>query len=235
LPIPRVYRRSPFHVISQSTKADIVARGVAEEKVRVIYPGVDFEWLTPDSSIPRDEPPTFLYTGRLQKYKGVEVGIRAVAEANKTRAGARLQIAGAGDDRPRLEKLVASLGLVDLVEFLGYVSEEKKRDLMRRACAVIFPSAKEGWGITNIEAAACGTPAIASNSPGLRETAIHNETGFLVTHGDIAAMADAMVMFGSDPALVSRLGGNARTFSTKFSWDDAASQTETHLLETIDR
>lgn len=233
LPIPRVYRRSPFHVISQSTKADIVSRGVDESVVRVIYPGVDSDWLTPDPEVARAAVPTFLYTGRLQKYKGVEVAIRAVAVAHDKLNGAILQVAGAGDDRQRLEKIVESLGVVDLVEFLGYVSEERKRDLMRRAWAVVFPSAKEGWGITNIEAAACGTPAIASDSPGLRETAIHDETGYLVTHGDVGAMSDAMVTFGSNPALVSRLGTNARGFSKKFSWDKAASQTEQHLLETI--
>lgn len=233
LPIPRVYRRSSFHVISQSTRADIISRGVDGAAVRVIYPGVDSEWLTPDPSVERAAVPTFLYTGRLQKYKGVEVAIRAVAVAHDKLNGARLQVAGAGGDRPRLERLVESLGVVDLVEFLGYVSEERKRDLMRRAWAVVFPSAKEGWGITNIEAAACGTPAIASDSPGLRETAIHDETGYLVNHGDVGAMSDAMVKFGSDSALVARLGANARIFSKKFSWDEAASLTEQHLLETI--
>ncbi len=232
-PIPRVYRKSAFHVISKSTRDDIVGRGVRPDLVRVIYPGVDFDWLTPAPEVGRAELPTFLYTGRLQKYKGVETAIRGLNEAKKRLGGAKLQVAGAGDDRARLEKVTRSLGIVDLVEFLGYVSEEKKRELMRRAWAVVFPSAKEGWGITNIEAAACGTPAIASNSPGLRETAIDGKTGVLVEHGDVGAMAGAMVNFGSDPELVEKLGANARTFAEEFSWKKAADQTEQHLLQTI--
>jgi glycosyltransferase involved in cell wall biosynthesis len=143
----------------------------------------------------------------------------------------RFQVAGAGPDRERLERLSRDLGVAGRVDFLGYVQEELKRDLMRRAWAVVFPSAKEGWGMTNVEAAACGTPAIAADSPGLRETAVHSETGFLVHHGDPSGLAQAMLRFGKDPDLVTRMGRSARIFAERFSWDEAASRTEKDLLE----
>ena len=87
--------------------------------------------------------------------------------------------------------------------------------------------------MTNIEAAACSTPAIASDSPGLRETAIHQETGLLVPHGDPSLLAAAMLQFASDRDLVDRLGANARVYAESFSWDVAASQTEEHLGEQL--
>src|SRR5207342_549842 len=103
-----------------------------------------------------------------------------------------LEIAGAGDFRGSLERLAASLDLGSRVRFLGRIDEEEKLRLLRRAWALMFASPKEGWGITNLEAAACGTPVIASNSPGIRESVLDGETGFLVPHGDTKAMAVAM-------------------------------------------
>ena len=81
-----------------------------------------------------------------------------------------LEIAGAGDYRPALEALAQSLDLGDRVRFLGRISEADKLALLRRSWALVFASPKEGWGITNLEAAACATPVVASNSPGIRET-----------------------------------------------------------------
>src|SRR2546421_10720642 len=130
-----------------------------------------------------------------------------------------LEIAGQGDDRARLERLVRALGLGPAVRFLGFVPEEEKRRLLRRAWAVVFPSPKEGWGISNVEAAACGTPAIASDSPGLRESVRHGETGYLVPHGDAHALPERLPTPAAQPALVARLGRGARGFAETLAWD----------------
>jgi len=228
-PIPRIYRRAAFHAISDSTKDDLVARGVREERVHVIYPGVDTGYLTPDPNGTRTPEPTFLYVGRLKRYKGVDTAIRAVGVARQTGASVHLAIAGQGDDRPRLEALTAELDLTDAVRFLGFVSEEEKRTLLRQSWATVFPSPKEGWGITNVEAAACGTPAVASDSPGLRESVRHEETGLLVPGDDPAALADAMLRLARDPALVARLGRGGRAFAESLSWDAAAIRTAEEL------
>jgi glycosyltransferase involved in cell wall biosynthesis len=90
----------------------------------------------------------------------------------------------------------------------------------------VFPSCKEGWGITNVEAAACGTPSLASDSPGLRDSIRHGETGFLVPHANPAALADRMLALADDPMQVERLGQGARRFAERLSWDQAADETE---------
>ncbi len=230
--VPWVYRRSQFHAISESTRDDLVRRGVAPHRIRVIFPGVDAAWFTPDPER-RAAEPTFLYVGRLKRYKGVDVAIRAVEELRSRGRSVVLQIAGEGDDRPRLERLVRRAKLEPQVRFLGFVDEAAKRDLLRAAWAVVFPSAKEGWGIVNVEAAACATPAVASDSPGLRESVRHGATGLLVPHGDPSALADALARLAADRALVTKLGEAARGFAAGFSWEAAASATESHLLETI--
>ncbi len=232
--IPRVYRGANFHAISDSTRDDLVRRGVPAATIRVIYPGVDAGWYTPDRETRRTAAPTFLYVGRLKRYKGLDTLLRAVASVRQTRHDIHLVIAGDGDDRSRLERLAADLRLESAVRFLGYVDEEQKRTLFRTAWGHVFPSPKEGWGLSNVEAAACGTPAIASDSPGLRESVLSGQTGILVPHGDPEALASAVLRLANDPQLVERLGRAARGFAESLSWGEAAKHTEQHLLETID-
>ena len=229
-PIPVVYRDTPFQAISESTADDLAARGVAREHVRVIYPGASCEYYTPDAA-QRAPTPTFAYLGRLKKYKGVDLVIRAFAQVGDGRAV--LEIAGEGDYRPALERLVASLDLTDRVRFLGFVSENEKLALLRRAWATAFASPKEGWGLTNIEASACGTPVVASNSPGIRESVRPGETGFLVPHEDTAAMAAAMQRLCASPQLVATLGAAGRRFAESFTWDRAAEETAAHLQQVL--
>lgn len=231
--VPWAYRRAAFHAISDSTRDDLVARGVPPERITVIYPGVDAGWYAPDPATPRAERPTFLYVGRLKRYKGVEIALRALAHARIDRPDLELEIAGKGEDRRRLEALAAALGVAPAVRFLGFVSDEEKRRRLRRAWAVVFTSPKEGWGISNVEAAACGTPALASDSPGLRESVRHGETGYLVPHGDAAALAARMLHLAGDPGLVTRLGEGARRFAEGLSWERAGRATEAHLLRVV--
>ena len=231
--IPWAYRRAAFHVISDSTRDDLVARGIPAGRITVIYPGVDAQWYCPDPTVPRAAVPTFLYVGRLKRYKGVDTALRAFAAARRVRPDLAFEVAGQGDDLPRLRQLAAALGLGTAVRFRGFVPEADKRELLRRAWAVVFPSPKEGWGISNVEAAACGTPALASDSPGLRESVRHGVTGYLVPHGDLQALSDRMVELAGDPVLVERLGRGARAFAATLSWDAAAAATERHLADVI--
>jgi glycosyltransferase involved in cell wall biosynthesis len=232
-PLPWAYRRAGFHVISESTRDDLVIRGVPSERIRVIHPGVDSKRFTPGPAGRRSGNPSFLYVGRLKRYKGIGVAIEALALARRQRPELRMDIAGTGDHRPELERLVARHQLERAVVFHGFVSEERKIDLMRAAWANVFPSPKEGWGITVIEAAACGTPSLASASPGLRDSVRHGETGFLVAHGDVEGLAARMVEVADSPPLVARLGERARRFAEGLTWEGAAAATERHLKDIV--
>jgi glycosyltransferase involved in cell wall biosynthesis len=227
-PLPWVYRGQDFQAISESTRDDLVERGIPRERIRVIFPGIDSGHYTPDPAV-RSSRPLFAYLGRLKKYKGVDIVIRAFARCAVPDAA--LEIAGAGEYRGELERLAASLGVGERVRFLGRIDETAKIALLRRAWATLFASPKEGWGITNLEAAASGTPVVASNSPGIRESVRHGETGYLVPHADVDAMATAMRALTADRALVERLGAQARRFAEGFTWTNAVEQTEVHLQE----
>ena len=229
-PLRLIYDRVPFEAISESTADDLAARGIPRDSVRVIYCGVDTDLYTPAPE-QRSSTPLFAYLGRLKRYKGVDIVLRAFAALGQPNA--RLEIAGSGDYRAGLEALARSLDLGDRVSFLGFVSEEQKLALLRRAWALVLASPKEGWGITNMEAAACGTPVLASDSPGIRESVRHGETGMLVPHGSVTAMRDAMASLAGSRTLVDSLGMAGRAFAQGFTWERAALETEQHLEQVV--
>ena len=233
-PMPWLYRRAAFQAISESTRDDLIARGVSPGRIRVVRPGVDSQHYTPAVPPRRSAAPSFLYVGRLQRYKGVETALRALAIARSSRGDLTLEVAGRGDDRPRLEAIVDHLDLAGAVRFLGLVSEADKLKLLRSSWANVFPSSKEGWGITIMEAAACGTPSLASDSPGLRDSVRHGETGFLVPHNDPQTLATKMLDLANDLGLVERLGGAARRYAESHTWGRAAAETEDQLKELLD-
>lgn len=227
--IPRVYRGLPTQAVSESTADDLVARGLRRGDIEVIHNGVDLAFLTPSAAVERFAEPTFAYVGRLRKYKRVDLVLEAVALLRDRGLPVRLRIAGRGADEGRLRGIAARLGLGPLATFEGFVTEERKRELLRGAWAAVIASPKEGWGISNVEAAACGTPCIAADAPGLRESVRHGETGLLVPYGDARALADAMASLARDPARVEALGAGGRRFAERFSWEAAADRTEAHL------
>ena len=227
-----VYKGHPFEAVSESTANDLVARGIPRKTIKVIYNGMDTEFFTPAPNT-RSDRPLFAYVGRLKRYKGVDLILQAFARWNGTDAS--LAIAGAGDYREHLEQLASALGISDRVRFLGFISAEEKRDLLRKSWASVFASPKEGWGLTNLETQACGTPVIASDSPGLRESLIPRETGILVPHGDTTGIAAAMRRIADDPDLVETMGAAGRRFAGRFTWERSADQTLAHLQQVVQR
>jgi len=230
-PIGLIYRKVPFEAISESTADDLAARGIPRSRIAVIHPGIDTVGYTP-APAERSPVPLVVYLGRLKRYKRVDLIIRAFAQMQHPTA--QLAIAGAGDYKPELEALASSLDLGARVKFLGFISDAQKVALLRSAWVVAFTSPKEGWGITNLEAASCATPVVASSSPGLRESVVDGETGYLVPHGDLPALVRALNRVISDRGLVETLGAAGRRFAERFTWESAAEQTEAHLQSVIE-
>lgn len=228
-PIPTVFRRAPVVAVSESTARDLADRGLDRDRITVIPNGVDLERYSPSPEADEFGEPTLLYLGRLKRYKRVDLIIRAVHELRRRGIEARLLLAGKGDHRSELEDLVGELDLGDRVRFLGYVSEEEKLDLFRRSWVHLLTSPKEGWGIANLEAAACGTPTVASDSPGLRESVVDGATGFLAPHGDIPGLAERIEKLVTRDELRREMGRRARSFAEGYSWDATADAMETFL------
>jgi len=232
-PVPRAFSGCPVVAVSRSTRADLMRRGMDGGLIEVIPNGVDLGRYAPDPSVKRYKEPTVLYLGRLKKYKRVDLVLRAVASLAARGRQVRLLVVGKGDHLSTLQSLASELGVKREVEFLGWVDEDRKVELFRRSWVHVLTSPNEGWGISNVEAAACGTATVSSDAPGLRESVMDGRTGFLVPHGDVGALAERIGAILEDPGLRDRLGEEARAFATGFSWDSSADATEAFLARVV--
>jgi glycosyltransferase involved in cell wall biosynthesis len=223
-PVPRVYREVPVVAVSESTRTDLIHRGMTGDRIEVVPNGVHLERFRPvEREAERFPEPTLLYLGRLKRYKAIELILRAAARLRDQGVEARLLVAGKGNREAALRREAGRLGLgEDRVRFLGFVPEEEKLELLRRSWVHVLTSEKEGWGIVNVEAAASGTPTVASDAPGLRDSVLDGETGFLVPHGDVEALADRIRRLVTDPELRRRMGTRGRAFAGELSWDRTA-------------
>lgn len=232
--MPFVYRDTKFITVSESSLQEMRELGLGLAGTEVVYPGVDLSILQPGK---QSAIPTVLYLGRLKAYKSVDVLIRAFKQIIKKVPTARLIIAGGGEQEAELRKVSHSLELCKHIEFKGKVSDAERLALLQQAWVFVNPSMMEGWGITTIEANACGVPVVASNVPGLRESVRNPHTGYLVPYGDEAGFAERIVELLETPALRAEMGKNALAWASKFDWKLSSEQTlrlisETELLKT---
>lgn len=222
-PVPRAYRGVPIVAVSQSTKDDLIRRGLDPASIQVVENGIDAVRYHPGAEEDRFPEPTLLYLGRLKKYKGVELLIDAVAGLRGEGLALRLLVAGDGDHRAFLERRARAMGLdPQSVRFLGFVSEEEKLRLLQQSWVHALTSVKEGWGLSVLEAGACATPTVASDSPGLRDSVVHGETGLLMRHGDVAALRAGLRRIVENAPLRKRMGKAARRFAQTFTWERTA-------------
>lgn len=223
--VPWLYRGLPVAAISPSTRDELVRKGFPASDVRVIPNAVDHARYRPGAT--RAPVPTVLSVGRLEPTKRMEVVIGAVASLPDV----RLVIVGTGGEEGRLRARAAALGVADRVTFTGFVPDDEKIRLMQDAHVLATASQKEGWGLTVLEAAACGTPAVASDVPGLRDSVRDGETGLLVASGDAAAFAKGLRRLLDDAALRERMGRAAFDHASWFDWDATADAVSTLLDE----
>lgn len=231
--IPAVYGRGLFSVLSESTRDDLVSRGIPAERLRIIHGGMDHGLYTPDGRMPAERPNWIVYLGRLKKYKGIDLILRALPEISRHVPDVLYKIVGEGDDRPRLEELTRRLGMEKHVEFTGYVGGQDKVKLLRDTRILAYTSPKEGWGLSVIEAGACAVPVVASDSPGLRESVVHGQTGFLAPHGDVPALAAHCTTLLTDNALAGRFARAGVEWAARFNWDESTRKTLALLEEAV--
>jgi len=233
--VPRVYRGLDVVAVSPSTARDLRERGLEGPEISIVPNGVDLDRFSPDPSATRSAEPTVLYLGRLKRYKRVDLILKAVAVLRGRVDGLRLLVAGRGSEAARLRSLSSKLGLGETVSFLGYVSEEEKVRLLRSSWVHVLTSPKEGWGISALEAAACATPTVASDSPGLRDAVVDGQTGLLIPHGNVSALVEALLGLLSARAEREDMGRKARAFAEGFSWEASARQMLVFLEDRVAR
>ena len=216
-------------VVSESTKKALINLGVPENRMRVIPNGIDTDFYKPMAKSPS---PTILWVGRVKRYKRVDHVLLAFSLIEKQLPEAKLIIVGTGDYEESIKKLARKLKLKN-VFFSGFVDENEKVMLMASSWVIVSSSFVEGWGMTITEAAACGTPAVAYDVAGLRDSVSNNETGLLVSDGNVKALAESLLRVLQDEQLRVKLGNNALERTKQFSWNKAAQDFSGFLELTI--
>jgi glycosyltransferase involved in cell wall biosynthesis len=215
---PRFYRSSRVVTLSESSRTEIVdLLGLPPERVTVAPPGVDDRY-GPGGQ--RSPVPLVVAVGRLVPVKRFDALIRALAEVKVDHPDLRAVIIGEGYERPALDALRARLGATDWLEMPGHVTDEELVSWYRRAWVVASSSQREGWGMTLSEAAACGTPAVATAIAGHADAVLHGESGLLVD--DVGDLGSALARVLDDDVLRSRLAKGALVRARWFTWDATA-------------
>ncbi len=227
-----IYRKIHFIVGSPSTYNEFADWGFPKDQMTMINYCVNHE-LYRRTGVPKSEVPLIGYFGRLKKYKSIEHLMQAFSLVRTQIPEARVMIVGEGDNRKALEHLVEELGLEDHVEFKGFVSDEDKVKCLQQMHFVVNTSSKEGWGLTVVEANACGTCVIAANVPGLRDSVVDGQTGLLYEYGNIQQLAERIIFLLRNPDVRERLSQGAIRWAQSFDWNVAAQRTLEIIEKTV--
>jgi glycosyltransferase involved in cell wall biosynthesis len=215
---PPLYRNTTLVTLSESSKDELVHdMGFDASRVRVVHPGVDAAFTAGGERSPK---PLVLAVGRLVPVKRFHLLVDALAALKPRLPNLEAVIVGEGYEREALESLVRERGAEDWISLPGRVADHELVGLYRRAWVVASTSAREGWGMTLTEAAACGTPAVATDIAGHRDAIADGISGVLVA--SVADLPGALGRVLTDDALRARLSAGAVARAAEFTWDATA-------------
>jgi glycogen synthase len=217
---PRLF--SNITVLSEATK-----KKIKKPEATVVPVGIDGGLFSGSRTEYRgnNDGNYILYIGRLHiKNKGLDTLLYAMKDVDS-----KLLMIGKGADETKLKKLVDDLALNN-VEFLGFVSDKEKIDLLRRARLFVLPSRFEGWGIVVLEASACGIPVIVSDIPEL-EYAVNGGFGISFRTGNAGDLSAKIKLLLANESMRIEMGRRAGEFARNYTWDKIAEEYEKFLMK----
>jgi glycosyltransferase involved in cell wall biosynthesis len=217
---PPFYRRTPIVTLSESSRHELVHElGFSPDRVTVVPPGIDPVFSPAGEKAPT---PLLVAVGRLAPVKRFHLLVDALVALRADHPDLEAVIVGEGQERPALEARIAAAGATGWIHLPGRVVESELVDLYRRAWAVTSASAREGWGMTITEAAACATPAVVTRISGHSDAVVDGETGLLADVGDLGPALGRLL---ADPDLRARLSAGAAAHAARYTWAATAEGT----------
>jgi len=214
---PRLYRT--IITISPSTKDMLLRLGARQ--VHIVPVAVDHQTYKPGSKSPI---PIVVWINRFVPYKNPQDAVKIFTQVKKEVPEARFVMVGGGPLLEKTKKLAAKVA--PFIEFTGRVSTETKVRLLQEAWACLYTSDVEGFGLGILEAAACETPCVAYDVPGVRDAIIHRKTGLLVPHRDTKTAATALAEILKNDQLRKNLAETAHQYANQFDWDKSTEKME---------
>lgn len=215
--LKHMYKGTPFLTISESTKIELVKKGVPSQNITVLPMGISFPKKI--NSPKKEKNPTIIFVGRLAKSKGIEDAILALKKISDKEKNARLWIVGGGEKEylNYLRSIAEKNEILERIKFWGFVSEEKKFELIGKAHVLVAPSMKEGWGLTVPEAAFMGTPSVVYKSPGLVDVLKDSNFKKITKSNNPNALAEEILNVFTKEIIKERFNPE------DYSWDKTAS------------
>lgn len=215
---PRFYRSTPIVTLSNSSRSELIDEmGFSMDQITVVPPGVD-QRFTP--GVTKTDHPSVLAVGRLVPVKNFTRLIRVMELVHRDVPDAQLTIVGDGYERESLQALIDELGAGPYIRLAGRVEDDDLLELLQSSWCLASASIREGWGMTLTEAAACGTPSVATRIAGHLDATVDGEAGLLGTTD--AELAGHLVAVLSDPILRARLGEGSIKRAGELTWEAAA-------------
>jgi len=216
-----VYGSRAVCVISPSSRAEVRQKLSFRGPIYVTPCGQDIA--LEETRRNRSTEPSVVYVGRVVRQKRLELLIASFSVVIAEHNDAQLRIVGDGDERERLEALVEEMGLSKHITFHGRVPNERRDELLSSAWLFVTPSRAEGWGLSVMEAATLGVPALSFRVAGLQDAIEEGATGWLVDEGaDLAPVISSTLRELAEPTLAEQIGAQCRTRAKRFSWSTTA-------------
>jgi glycosyltransferase involved in cell wall biosynthesis len=190
-------------------------------KVHIVSNGVNSDTFYPISHYFHDRK-NILYVGRLYKGKGLEFLIDAVELLIPTHPSVRLWVAGQGVYFKKINAFIQGRAIRKHIVFWGWKDSETLNQLYNEATVYVMPSIVEGFGMTLLEAMACGCPVIATDSGGAVDIIRHNHNGLLISYGNVEQLAASISRILTDEAKKEFLIQNGLKIIQDFSWEAIA-------------
>ncbi|HBX78558.1 MAG TPA: glycosyltransferase family 1 protein [Acidimicrobiaceae bacterium] len=218
---PKLYRRTPIVTLSNSSREELVTDlGFSRANVTVVSPGVDPKFSPGGTKSPT---PLICSVGRLVPVKDFPRLVRIMAAVRARVPEARLVIVGEGYEREAIQAQIDSLGATNFIYLAGRISDAALINLYRMAWVTTSTSIREGWGMTMTEAAACGTPSVATAIAGHADAVLEGVSGLLGTTD--AELTEHLVAVCTDAVLRERLSKGAAERAGQLTWDATAIDT----------
>ena len=245
-----IVREADLLVVSTPDEGHDLVNGYGADptNISVVAPGVDLNTFT---SIDRKQAlrrigyegtRLILFVGRLERLKGIEVALRAMALLNdRTNSDVRMLVLGEDSrdsdesEKERLKALALRLGVRDRIDFGGSVPHDDLPNYYSAAEVCVMPSYSESFGLVGLEAQACGGPVVASNVSGLRSVVRDEVTGYLIDGDDVATYAERIGRLLANPELARQMGRRGTLLAQRFSWSRTADRLEVAFDDLIER
>jgi len=221
--------------ISTTTFYDLINLGFKESNIYIVPPGLPSYYYDHYGNIKKSSYPLVIYVGRIVKYKRLDHFVRACLIVKQKLPNLKCVIAGKGDSHTyaSLQALIKQLNLSDTVVLWENISEHEKIKLLKTAWVYVFPTMKEGFGISALEAQAVGTPVVAYKVLGVTDSVKNGITGILVEDGNIIELANSIIKILQDEDLRRRLSARAMLWARRFEWKVISKRFEEILNQII--